>query len=94
MSDGIKSDGITSDQAPRPSGSSQEGFGGIRVRIVGDGTPKGTKVINVATGQPIANVKRIEYAVSVDEAPIRARITVGVVEVDMQCQADLIEVPV
>lgn len=33
----------------------------IRVRIIGDGTTRGTKVLNAATGEPIKGIRRISY---------------------------------
>lgn len=68
---------------------------GTTVRIVGDGTTRGTKVMVVnpdGSETPLRGVQRIEYAIAIDQQPIRARITVRKVEVDMTVKADIIEV--
>lgn len=63
---------------------------GRRVKIIGDGTPEGTTVLDALSGQPIAGVMRVELSVAVGQSPIRARITLEDVEVDLEPTADVI----
>lgn len=82
-----------SEHVEEPLASSVADFAnpGLQVRIVGDGTPEGTKVLVVDAGnRELAGVERIEFAVAVGQQPIRARITLSAVEVDMTAQADVV----
>lgn len=63
---------------------------GRRLRIIGDGTPDGTQVIDVATGEPLAGVLRVEVSAAVGQHPIRARITVEAVEIDLDVMSDVV----
>lgn len=53
------------------------------VRIVGDGTPEGTFVEDILSGERLAGVERVEFAVAVGQAPIKARITLSGVVADI-----------
>lgn len=72
----------TPEIAPKP---------GVTLRIVGDGTPEGTFVETLA-GERLDHVGRIEFACAVGQAPIKARITLDAVEVDIITPAEVREV--
>lgn len=51
------------------------------IRIVCDGTSKGTRVIDLATNEPISNV--ISVGIDIDTCGVRATLTLAVTEVDI-----------
>ncbi len=61
-----------------------------RVRIVSDGTSAGTRVVDVATGQPIACVVALSVEVEAGGVPM-ARVTQLYRVDDLDMEADLAE---
>lgn len=51
------------------------------IRIVCDGTSKGTQVIDLATNEPISNV--ISVGIDIDTFGVQATLTLSVTEVDI-----------
>jgi hypothetical protein len=60
-----------------------------KVRIVGDGTSKGTKIYDVATGEPLTGVQAIKFEIAVSSSA-RCRF----VTIEQICQLDEIDVQV
>jgi len=48
----------------------------IRLKIISDGTPTGTKVIDSETGEEIEGIRRVEWSISFDEISI-VKIEIG-----------------
>jgi len=53
----------------------------IELKIISDGTPAGTKVINSKTGEEIEGVRSIEWSISYGEISV-AKIELGVSSIE------------
>lgn len=63
----------------------------MKVKIISDGTPRGTKVVNVETGEIVENVTRIFWDIGIDRLAT-AHIEVLKCEVDIEIEKDLTKI--
>lgn len=63
----------------------------MKFKIVSDGTPKGTKVINTETGETVENVTRIFWEVCLDSLAT-AHIEIRKCEVEIEVEKDLAKI--
>ena len=65
----------------------------MKIRIESDGTPSGTKVFDAETGRQIDGVTRIEFEPIdvMNNAQLKAKLTVYPERVDIICEAPAIE---
>lgn len=57
----------------------------MKVKIVSDGTPKGTKVVDIETGEVIENITRIFWEVSLDSLA-KAHIEIADCEIEVEAE--------
>ena len=62
----------------------------MKLKIISDGTPGGTKVIDIASGELIENVSRVFWDIDVHKAST-AHIEVRKCEVDVEIEGKIIE---
>jgi hypothetical protein len=55
-----------------------------RIKIIGDGTPRGTKVLDAETGEKLPHVQKVEFSLEMDG--------VGLVKVTTLCKLDEVDV--
>jgi len=56
----------------------------MEIKIISNGTPQGTKVIDKATGEKIKNIRSITYTVAADKLAIAKVEFIGV-EAELEC---------
>ena len=63
----------------------------MKLKIVSDGTPYHTTVVNAATGEPIENVIRIKWSADACDLLTLAELTVLAPMVEFECTAPVIK---
>jgi len=62
----------------------------MKIKLISDGTPKGTRVLNAETGEPIQGVRRAAWAVEIDQ-PAVVTLDFVLAEVDLTGDAAIVE---
>ena len=60
----------------------------MRVKIISDGSPMGTRIVDPATGKQIENVRRVSWSLGVDDLCAVATLELVDVPVEVEGEAE------